>query len=652
MSFAMVSGSNRRRSGRSVAVEPPPVNPMDGVAEAPRRTPKYAFAIPSTAGVPVGRVTRLTTSSTFEDLRSAVAAAALATDDGARWVLIPTGTTMNAVTNSGGIQPPRRGSFGVHPVIIAHTEWFDGSVTYIPNVRVSPAQSSAQPIIRGPGLGTTEAEAWLMHYSNIDIILVGLNMQSHLDGSRYTRAIIEHGDYFPVSLEGSGPNCGGMAIWHCTTGMPSRFKGDGTWSTGLGRVVQYNGSDFAWRDSRHTGHGAAGSNGSDRGVWGGWLAAGPALMENNHFLDPGGIAFIHGGSFKGTNSGTPAPWFCEDVEIRRNVFERSLDLCQYNPAKVLDSASQGCPWAFKNIGEIKSGFRHRVTENLFLNDYDISGGQAQSVVFKAQNQDSNSTGFPDGSNDFVFSNNVIVAIAKGGIGLSMCASEFPSVSTNPVLTFQRVEIRGNLVISDWRPWEIVPGNYYPSSFIIFTGANGPVASTREARDVNLQNNSFLRIGGSASNSAGITLTISDWTDVAGFKIRNFRVDRNVVFGRCGFSSHTIYGSTATPPATNGFGFALWETEKDRVGTVLPDMFIGVNGKVAIEAAIDTNPSTPAQFTAASYAAVQVTEGSSNSEWIQDPSSSLRTAAPGSTLLGADMIALRTMRTKILSGDNR
>jgi len=250
----------------------------------PQRTPRFALTPPSRVGVPTGQVIRLTTSSTFADLSTALTTAAGLAATGTAFVLLPNGSNIQAPTGTPSYNGLRPGTVPAFPVVLAQTEWFDGGTVYSTGATLTRTQALLQPVLRACPINTNpnyEAEPPIRWTSTLDFVMVGIRMHDSSDGLGYTRACLAIGDTSSGLLVGD--NIGHVASWWCSGGLEQNGSGNpfttaGAWRYGMGRPFEVNGSGFALRNYYHFGHGAPGSQGSDRGVFSGWNSSGPKIL--------------------------------------------------------------------------------------------------------------------------------------------------------------------------------------------------------------------------------------------------------------------------------------------------------------------------------------------------------------------------------------
>jgi hypothetical protein len=638
MSFAMVSGSNRRRSGRSVVVAPPPPGQFDGPAELPRARSRWADALPSRFGVWPGNIWRLSSSATYAELKTAFYAACNAPDIDTRWVLLPTGTDLTPPPGESPLNPPRPVN-PLFPVIVAHEEWFDGSVTYTYKRRVTPSQSAAQPILRGIKINAFASDAYpiLLHTGTQDLIWVGLNLQDRAEGDVVQRALLSQGDNNQPTLDFIGPNVGGLAIWHCTFGLGTWFKStDGTWKTGMRRAFEWNGSHCVLRDSRCTG--IAGN--PDGGVVSGWCGIGPFVIENNHLKDPGGIGILYGGSTRGAFYNivppviTAAPWRPGDFWIRYNDFDRTTGLSPFAVTRLRDSANNVSPYSFKNEIEPKNGERWLIEYNRFANDNDVAGGQNSVILLKSTNQDETPGG--DGARDIVVRYNVVSSF-KAPLGTSPIRDD----SVNAGATTEGmvgVSVHDNLFVQDYSDTRYTA---FPKYVMMQLGGweIDAASASRDVANHAFRNNTLIRLGGVADDPA-IVMIVGDTVTTKQFP--GFAWDKSVISGG------VTYDYFCTGPAGSGFGLDVVHARGASAPVWFPDLELGVNARVDCVNLGD--PPSPAQLTYPSLASVNLTMGATADQWTLGAGSPLRTAGPGGTLMGADIDTIMIARAAVLAGE--
>jgi hypothetical protein len=201
-----------------------------------------------------------------------------------------------------------------------------------------------------------------------------------------------------------------LMLSHCITG--GRFL-DGAGNVrqfNLGRVVTDNGGAFAMIDCDDVEHGAQGSAGSDRGVWGGIYSQGPTILRNIGTDWGGGICFMHGG-------GDVPTWYPghEDMKVEFCHFLRDDRYIPGTAAYYVGPNGQGCQWSCKNQGEIKTGRRLVIRRCVF--DGSFIDGQQYALVLKASIQ--NGRGREDSAADVVCVENVIRTRNASSIQLMM-----------------------------------------------------------------------------------------------------------------------------------------------------------------------------------------------------------------------------------------
>lgn len=200
-----------------------------------------------------------------------------------------------------------------------------------------------------------------------------------------------------------------------------KFDAAGEWRVNnLGRAFLDSSRGLMINDSWDTEHGAQLSNGSDRGIWGSSWAQGPVYLSNIATDSGGGIAWMHGGS------DIPATFpNCEDFKIDY-VFVHWHP--RYSPAgltsgytavpqdsdgRLPDSLGNYCPWARKNQGEIKTGYRHWWHRCVYKGFW--GQGQANAIGIKSTNQDGGVRSA--GVRDFTFTESIVDVFAGNAIAL-------------------------------------------------------------------------------------------------------------------------------------------------------------------------------------------------------------------------------------------
>lgn len=621
----------------------------DSYATLPTRYPRFYNTPPSKASIPVGRVTRLTTSSTFADLQAAITAQSANLNTGTSFVLIPNGADITPPIGSSSINGPVFATAPAYPLVIAQTEWFDGGTVYSTGASLTKTQADAQPIIRPCRINSAafyECDPWVRWTSRADLVMVGIRCHDDALGEGYTRSCVSIGD--TSSAATVGDNVGHFAAWWCSSGLQHNgaskpFTAAGLWRYGIGRPYELNGSGVALRNCYHYGHGAPGSYGSDRGWMSGWTSAGPWYIKGNVVPNPGGIPFFHGGAYQyaGVN--------CEDVTIEQNYIYRTDPWNAENAsARWLDGNGVACPYASKNIGEIKSGYRWLVQNNLFLNDFSV--GQGSGLVFKASFQDS--SGRSVGSNDFTFRFNVVTTWNKGAIGFSLCEGRGINIISPPDGTdaFQRISMHDNVfaVVAgkpsvSGSPTSARPRLVYVTRQAGYDGTD--IRATRAPEQIDISNNLFW---GYSSEGPDIPGLLVDGVNPA-LTLSQLRWKHNIMGAAnvTGGASPILYGYThANSNATGDTAYGMAQF----VGGNFPSVDIGINAHVNFEPLYGLGSTTgvvgQVSYATAAAAGLVVT---ALDQYAYAGGAALLTAGAGGVRIGPDLSACMASRSAILAG---
>jgi hypothetical protein len=201
-----------------------------------------------------------------------------------------------------------------------------------------------------------------------------------------------------------------LMLSHCIVGGRFLDSAGNVRQYNLGRIVYDNGGAFAMIDCDDVEHGAQGSLGSDRGIWGGVYSQGPTMLRNVGTDWGGGICFMHGGFDVPT-------WYPnhEDMTVDRCHFLRADRYIPGTPTYYVGPNGIGCLWSCKNQGEIKTGRRLYIRRNVF--DGGFVDGQQFALILKTSNQ--NGRGREDAGSDIVAVENVFRTRNASSIQLMM-----------------------------------------------------------------------------------------------------------------------------------------------------------------------------------------------------------------------------------------
>lgn len=451
----------------------------------------------------------------------------------------------------------------------------------------------------------------------------GLSATNALD---YAYALIDYGDSTTSGAYNVATMPGYMLFSHCVMGGRA-LTDDNKWRPyNLGRMIYDNGKGCGILDSYNVEHGAQGGYGSDRGIWNGVAAQGPVWIKNNATDFGGGISLMYGGADPPV--GTPN---CEDIEISHNWMVRDQ---VYNPSNMtkryVDALGGTCTWTSKNQFETKGGKRTYVHHNVFEGFW--MDGQLAQIMLKAANQETGNND-PDNTVDLAFVDNLCVG---GGIGINISTRESNIAYT--INGIRHLQVGRNVVLCGLT-------TTYPSTYGALSchamqigfGSSAQPAGCLDTEDISFLNNA-TEVSGEAG---GLGATLFVTSVVFGPVGKSVSYNRNV--------SMQVYPQLYTEIRADSGSFGtnyVFDAARYRAGTV-----VTVADNVSARAA-ESNGSAfnSAQYFVADLAAMGLTKTALLGEYVQSPTSFLRTGGVGGVRIGPDYDMLNALRPFIISGN--